>query len=114
MCRHIGVQLLDCREADIDIVFVDAIEIVHLCHIDRFPFKTDVLTEKVFCGAWVEEVVLCFLNNVGGVDEKEEVAIAFFIEVEDQTCHDKRLPLPVAILNSRWTGFSLLGRSLLK
>ena len=57
MCRHVGVQLLDCREADIDVVFVDALEIVNLRHGDRLPIKTDILTEKVFCGARVEEVV---------------------------------------------------------
>ena len=81
--------MLDCREADIDVVFVDPIKIVHLRHVDRLPFKTDILTEKVFA-ARVEEVVHCLFNDIGSVDEKEEVAVAFLIEVEDQTCHDKR------------------------
>ena len=43
----------------------------------------DVFTEKVFCRARIEKVVLCFLNDIGRVDEKEEIAIAFLIEVED-------------------------------
>ena len=83
------MQLLNGCKADIDVVFVDTLEIIHLRHGDRLPFKTHVLTEKVFCSARVEEVILCLFDDIGRVDEKEEVAVAFLIEVEDQACHDK-------------------------
>ena len=38
----------------------------------------------------LRKVVFCFLNDVSGIDEKEEVAVTFLVKVEDQTCHDER------------------------
>ena len=82
--------MLDCREADVDVIFVDTLEIVNLCYLDLFPFKIDVLAEEVLRCARVEEIIFRFFNDIGGVDEKEEVAVAFLIEIKDQACHDER------------------------
>ena len=84
------MQPLDCRETDVDVIFADTVEIVYLYHCDPFPFEIDVFAEEVFRGAWIKEIVFCFLNDVGGIDEKEEVAVTFLVKVEDQTCHDER------------------------
>ena len=51
----------------------------------------DVFSEKVFCGTRVAEVILRLLNDIGGIDEKEEVAVTLLVEVEDQTRHDESL-----------------------
>ena len=67
-----------------------ALKIFYFCDVNIFTFNMDVFTEKVFCGARVEEVVLCFLNDIGGIDEKKEVAVTLLIEVKNQSRHDER------------------------
>ena len=89
--RQICVQLLNRREADVDGVFIDTLKISHLCHLNAFAIKKDVFAEEIFGGERVEEVVLRLLNDIGGIDEEEEVAVTLLIEVEHQPCHDKRL-----------------------
>ena len=70
--------------------FVGIFRVPTLCPGDVFPLKIDVLTEEIFCGAWVEKIVFRFLNDIGRIDEKEEVAVAFLIEVKDQASHNER------------------------
>ena len=83
------MQLLDGGEADIDVVFVDAFKIGNRRHGDANRSKVDGLVKQVFGGQGIEEIVLCLFDDVGGVDEEEEVSIAFFVEVENQARHDE-------------------------
>ena len=85
------MQLLNRCETDIDVVFIDTVKVVYFCHCDFFPINMDALTKEVFCGARVEEIVPCLFDDVGGVDEKEEIVIPFLIEVENQPRHDNSL-----------------------
>ncbi len=84
------MQFLDRCETDVDGLLVDSLEIFDFCDFNMFSLKIDILAEKVFCGARVEEVILGFFDDVGRIDEKEEVAVAFLIEIEDQARHDER------------------------
>ena len=69
--------------------WVDAFKIGDRCHGDANRSEVDRFVKQVFRGKGIEEVVLCLFDNIGGVDEKEKVSIAFFIEVEYQAGHDE-------------------------
>lgn len=88
---HVAVKSLRGREADIDGVWIDALEIIHLHHGNPLPVDEDVGGEEVFCGGLVQEVVLRLLDDVVEIDEEEEVAVALLVEVENQPRHDERL-----------------------
>ena len=85
------MQFLNRREADIDGVFIDTLKIGYLGYLSALSIKIEIFVEEVFGGARVEEVVLRLLNDISGIDEEEEVAVAVLVEVEHQPCHDKRL-----------------------
>ena len=84
------MELLNRREADVDVVFMDTVKIVYLCKCDSLSSDMDIFVEKVFCGVGFQEVILGFSNDVGRIDEKEKVSVTLLVEVENQTCHDKR------------------------
>ena len=56
----------------------------------RVPTSQRRLQGVVVARARVEEIIFRFFDDIGGVDEKEEVAVAFLIEIKDQACHDER------------------------
>ena len=87
--RQIGVEFLDGRETDVDVVVVDTLKVSNRCHGNLIAADMDGVVEKVFGGVGIEKVVLCLFDDVGGIDEEEEVAITLLVEVENQTCHDE-------------------------
>ena len=111
---HIRVQLLNGCEADINGILIDTVKIVHLCHCDPFPFEIDIFAEEVFRGAWIKEVVFRFFDDIGGIDKKEEVAVAFLAEVEDQTCHDECLATASRHVEQKVERFPFTGEIIFK
>ena len=86
---QVGVEFLDGGETDIYVVFVGAFEVGDLRHRNLVATEADGFVEEVFGRERIEEIVLCLFDDVGGIDEEKEVATALFVEVENQTRHDK-------------------------
>ena len=83
------MQVVNGGETDVDVVFVDTFKIGNRRHGDANRAEMYGLVKQVFGGQGIEEIVLCLFDDVGGVDEEEEVPIAFFVEVENQARHDE-------------------------
>ena len=79
------MQLLNCRKADIDVVFINALKIFYLRQCNSLPFNIDSFVEEVFCSIGIQEVVPRFSNYVGRINKKEEIAVSFLIKVENQS-----------------------------
>ncbi len=70
----------------------------------------NVLVEHVFDAGRVEKVVFGLFDDVGRVDEKQEIAIALLIEVENQPSHDERLAAARRHVEEQVQGIGSIGK----
>ena len=111
LCK-IDMKLLDGGEADIDVVFVDTFKIGDRRHGNTNRSEVDGFIEEVFERQGIEEIVLCLFDDIGGVDEEEEISIAFFVEVENQARHDERFTAAGRHIEQKMQGlFLAVGKS---
>ena len=85
------MQLLYSREANIDVVWVDRLKIVHLGNLYPPTANVQFLGKQVLDAGGVKEVISCFFDNICGVDEEEKIAISLFVKIQNQAGHDQRL-----------------------
>ena len=82
---------MDGGETDIDIVGINRLKVLHCRDPHGAVGDVNFRVEQVFNTGRVEEIVPRLFDDIGGIDEKEKVSIALFIQVENQPRHDKRL-----------------------
>ena len=87
---QIGVQLLNRGEADADVIGVDRFKVFDGRNVHAAIPDVNVRIEQVLDAGGVEKVVFGFFDDVGGMDEEQEVAIALLVEIENQSRHDER------------------------
>lgn len=85
------MKFLNGGETDVDIVGVRTFKIADRGDRNPFVFNGDILIEEVLGGGRIEEVILGFFDDIGGIDEEEKIAVSLVVEVEHQACHDEGL-----------------------
>ena len=58
--------------------------------------------------------MLCLFNNVRGIDEKEEISISLFVQVENQARHDECLAAAGCHVEQKMQGFFLARKFVVK
>ena len=74
----------------------------------------NVPVEQVFDTDGIKEIVPRLFDDIGGIDEKEKVSIALFIQVENQPRHDKGLATTCRHVKQKMQWPFLTGKFLIK
>jgi hypothetical protein len=85
------MESLRGREADVDGIWIHALEVANLVYPHVFTVDDNIIGEEVFIGSTVQKIVLRLLDDVIKVYEKKKIAITVFVEINYQACHDERL-----------------------
>ena len=85
------MKFLNGGETDVDIVGVRTFKIADRGDRNPFVFNGDILIEEVLGGGRIEEVILGFFDDIGGIDEEEKIAISLFVKIQNQAGHDQSL-----------------------
>lgn len=82
---------MDGGETDIDIVGINRFKVFHWRDPHGAVGDVNVPVEQVFNTDGIEKIIPRLFDDVGGIDKKEKIAIALFIQVENQPRHDEGL-----------------------
>lgn len=105
---------MDGGETDIDIVGINRLEVLYWCDSHGAVGDVNIPTEQVFDTDGIKEIVPRLFDDIGGIDEKEKVSIALFIQVENQPRHDEGLATTCRHVEQKMQWPFLAGKLLIK
>ena len=82
---------MDGGKTDVDVVGINRLKVLHCRDPHGVVGDVNVPIEQVFATDGIKEIVPRLFDDIGGIDKKEKVSIALFIQVENQPRHDEGL-----------------------
>ena len=107
--RQVGMEFLNGGKANADFVLVCAFKIINGGNAHAAVSDVNIRIEKIFDGIGIEKIILCLFDDVGGVDEEQEVSIALFIQVKNHPRHDERFAASRCHIEKKMHGKGLVG-----
>jgi len=99
------MQTLDCSEDDVDIPRIHGLEIPHFLNGDTLVSHLERRGKEVLGRAQVQEIVAGLFDDVGAVDEKDEVAVAPLIKIQNGSRHNQCLAAARRHMEKKLGGF---------
>jgi hypothetical protein len=66
---------------DIDVLFIDSLEVFYCFDLNTFIIDDYVVSEKVFDRLTIEKIIFGFFYDICCINEKEEISISLLIEI---------------------------------
>ncbi len=88
---QIQMKLLCRRKAEINSFGVAVCEVLYFTDRYMVSIQGRRFGKQVFTRCRIQKIFLCLFQNIRLIDEKEKIAIALCVEIENKTRHDDRL-----------------------
>ena len=73
------VQALNGSEAEVDTIGISTLEILHFVYLDLLTVNLDLLRKKILVRSGIKKVITRLLNDIGTINEEQEIAVALFV-----------------------------------